>query len=419
MRPLDLRSWPISMNIFSVLAFLTGVLYAIPNPPLDLYDQTWVRKWASIGDSYASGLGSGARIDYGCSRYSSGYAMLLMNDPRIGAKANVTAFQNLACSGTKTSDILSKQVPKLQDGLDVVTLSAGGNDVGLGDVLDACIFQWRHGGSKQCVAALATSQQLIDTVLEDNVELLLEAVLKKLGHRGRLYYPGYATFFGLSPDCNNVSWSVWPRMPVSEKQNLTVERQGLMNSMVLQVNEKLKSAIAKAGEQVIFIDWDWTLTQAKGRFCENRVIEPAPDRAELLFYEWNTLEDGEDKRLIINPGDPVPKDTFEGAIGKWIIETMMEHPDWEFGPPGSDPVQLPLQRTSDFQARLGFDDFVFWFLPDSWKRVFHPRTMGHHIIANMVLHEMAVRKAQDLGLAVPHRPLWLESIGKQTSKLEL
>lgn len=38
----------------------------------------------------------------------------------------------------------------------------------------------------------------------------------------------------------------------------------------------------------------------------------------------------------------------------------------------------------------------------SWKRVFHPRAIGHRIISSMILHAMAVERGKVLGLEVPN-----------------
>lgn len=400
-----------------------------PSSHLDPSDQSWIQKWAAIGDSYASGLGVGNRIDYSCSRYSGGYPLLINSDERFGANRN-RSFQHLACSGLTSAQILAKQVPHLEDNQDVILVSAGGNDVCLGAVLDACIFQFRHGSTAQCEEALANSQRLIDEELSANVDALLAALTPKLRSDGfgKIYYPGYAQFWGEAESCDNVSWSVWPRMPAEDRQNLTLERRLLMNDMVKMVNVKLKLAAEKAGDHVMFVDWDWTFARARGRFCERgRETEPAPERDGLLFYEWNTLDDGENRRLIERPGDPVPEDTFEGDIGKWVLETLLRHPDYtEFGPQGSKYFQLGEQmmveevvRQSEIGVQMGFDDLVFWFLPDSWKRVFHPRAMGHHIIADMILHDMAVQRAKVLGLEAPRRSETKAWLTTQDGNLEL
>jgi hypothetical protein len=374
-----------------------------------------------VGDSYAAGLGSGPRLDYGCSRYGHGYPNLINNDERMGDGSNRT-FQDLSCSGYKSTDMLIKQVPHLKKNLDVLTVSAGGNDVGLGEVLDACIFQWRHGNGLKCEASLNRTQDLIENELSANLDALINSLLPKLSHKGKIYYPGYAQFFGESIACNNLSWAVWPRMPPTDKQNLTLARRIQMNDLVDQVNDKIKASVEKAGPRVVFIDWDWVFIQAKGRFCESPYIEPAPDRKGLLFFEWNTLDDGDDPDLLIRPYDPVPEDSFEGDIGKWVLETLMEYPDIEFGPLGDDPMLLSEEAKNNaesqnrFKAQLGFEDAVFWFLPDSWKRVFHPRALGHHLIADMILHEMAVHRGKELGVKVP--PYSYQNV-LQNTKLEL
>jgi len=199
----------------------------VHHTPADPFSNSWVQKWAAVGDSYAAGLGTGSRVDYGCSRYDGGYPYLMNSS--MGLSDNTT-FQYLACTGLKSTEILARQIPNLLDDLDLITVSAGGNDAALGDVLDSCIFQWKHGSSVKCDKALNHSQELIDTTLSTNVDLLLESLTAKLAPHGRIYYPGYAQFFGESDGCNNVSWSVWPRMPISDRQNLTTDRRIRMNS---------------------------------------------------------------------------------------------------------------------------------------------------------------------------------------------
>ncbi|KAF1812927.1 SGNH hydrolase [Eremomyces bilateralis CBS 781.70] len=388
-------------------------------PSSNPFDNSWIANWAVIGDSYAAGLGAGQRLDYGCSRYSGGYPSLIAADDRFGVNPNRTS-QFLACSGKTTSDILDKQVPYAHDNLDLLLISAGGNDVLLGDVLDSCIFQWKNGDTEKCERTLDNSQSLIDHDLPNNLDKLLDAVIPKLQPEGRIYWPGYAQFFGESPFCNNVSWSVWPWMPMTEKQMLTLERRQLMNNMVAQTNLRIKEAIERANNKVnkigkhqipspiAFVDWDWTSRMAEGRFCEMDVKEPDPMRNKLMFFEWNTLDDGDDPTIITRPADPVPADSFEGSIGKWALETLAEHPDWlEFGPDGTEPVNLDpnlievAMREREAYAETGLDGIISWFVPDSWKRVFHPRALGHRIIADMVLHTMAVDRAKWLKIQPP------------------
>ena len=106
----------------------------------DLYpgDLSWVQKMASIGDSYAAGLGSGTRVDFSCSRYSAAYPTVL-HDLLRWCGSNTT-HQSLACSGADTTEILAKQLPALNStSFDLITISAGGNDIGLTPILSNCV----------------------------------------------------------------------------------------------------------------------------------------------------------------------------------------------------------------------------------------------------------------------------------------
>lgn len=105
---------------------------AVPYSP---YDLSFITNWASIGESYAAGLGAGVRIDYLCSRYSGSYPELINADESLGGPG-YRNHDNLACSGAKLPAII-KQAKELPYDLQVITISAGGNDVGLDKVLDA------------------------------------------------------------------------------------------------------------------------------------------------------------------------------------------------------------------------------------------------------------------------------------------
>ena len=85
----------------------------------------------------------------------------------------------------------------------MITLSAGGNDVGIFNILDACIFQWSGGAlnpynGKSCSDTIADLQSIIDNQLSGYPNTLYAAVIPKLAaFPGRLYVTGYAEFFNL------------------------------------------------------------------------------------------------------------------------------------------------------------------------------------------------------------------------------
>jgi lysophospholipase L1-like esterase len=113
-------------------------------PELGIYDPfdfSWVKSYGAFGDSFAAGIGVGnLRPDVdakACSRYSGGYPA------KVQAVIQAQNFQFVACSGDTSKDILATQFAKLlpiSSTFDLITMSAGGNDVGFSDVLKACLF---------------------------------------------------------------------------------------------------------------------------------------------------------------------------------------------------------------------------------------------------------------------------------------
>lgn len=51
-----------------------------------------------------------------------------------------------------------------------------------------------------------------------------------------------------------------------------------MNELVDAVNEKIAEAVKKAGDQVVFVDYDLGIRTSGGQFCEKGVDEPNPSR---------------------------------------------------------------------------------------------------------------------------------------------
>jgi lysophospholipase L1-like esterase len=101
----------------------------------DPTDFSWVKRWAAVGDSYTAGIGSGSPLgnfntekpgetDWYCARYDTSYPMIV-NDA-LGP--SVENFQFAACSGDRTGGVYN-QIVALEGNLDLVMLTAGGNDL--------------------------------------------------------------------------------------------------------------------------------------------------------------------------------------------------------------------------------------------------------------------------------------------------
>lgn len=119
----------------------------------DPSDFSWVKKWAAIGDSYTAGIGSGRPLgsildgekldvkvktlnitlpnlefsghgNWYCARYDMSYPMIISR--LLGSQ--VESFQYAACSGDRAGQIY-QQVEQIEGDLDMVMLTAGGNDL--------------------------------------------------------------------------------------------------------------------------------------------------------------------------------------------------------------------------------------------------------------------------------------------------
>lgn len=344
---------------------------------------------ASIGDSYAAGLGAGQRVDFSCSRYDTAYPTIVHDFLKTAARSNVT-HQSLACSGADTTEISAKQIPLLDTNLNLITISAGGNDIGLTPILSDCVYQFYMAGDEACQKSIAEARAKIanDTQLYQNVTTLIEAARPHLNAtHGLIYVTGYARFFGTDDTaCDNVTWAVW-RTLEQRKQYLTLSMRAALNEMVLSVNNVLRRAVEAAGPNIHFIDYDSRVALLRGRYCEAGVFEPDPNRRELMFYEWDTVDRGENKTgLLNNTGDGVPKGSFEGGIAEQINRTLSEHPDWSFNPDKG----FVKKNETDVDDQGIVEDTIHWLIPDSYKRVFHMRPHGHWIVARMIWDDLRI-----------------------------
>ncbi|MDI1488653.1 MAG: hypothetical protein OHK93_007928 [Ramalina farinacea] len=307
--------------------------------------------------------------------------------------------QFLACSGAKIRSILDEQVPLLNDDQQVITMTVGGNDVGLADILNACVFQW-WPFSSGCHQAIETSRELIEGGFSADLVQLLKAITPKLSrdptNPGKLYVIGYADFFNSSTtQCDSTTWAFWYN--IGNKQYLNQDVRKPLNELVDAVNKRISDAVKAAGDQAIFVDWHEYAAYDRGRYCEDGVIEPAPNRPGLMFYEWDTVDPDEDVERLQQLAPNVDDGTFAGEVNKfvnWTVDRKQHHTLHESR---QDPTKLesrPSMRSAETIVEL--DDNVERtygsahqpLIRVSWTRVFHPRPQTHALLANLVLDRM-------------------------------
>jgi lysophospholipase L1-like esterase len=128
--------------VIALAGFVTaGVLPAAAGPSGTL-------QYVALGDSYAAGIGAPPYVSSGgCLQSNQGYPELLDSEKHIRLHVNAT------CPGATTSTVADKQLSELTPGVELVTLTVGGNDLGFADLAGACLA----GTPEQCKAAFDTA----------------------------------------------------------------------------------------------------------------------------------------------------------------------------------------------------------------------------------------------------------------------
>ncbi|MET4137221.1 SGNH/GDSL hydrolase family protein [Pseudarthrobacter sp. PvP090] len=96
--------------------------------PAQAVDKT---KYIALGDSYAAGQGAGPYLD-SCYRSDNTYSELAADTKAI------KLVKNAACSGKTTQEVVSTQLRQLNKSTELVTITAGGNNLGFGAIVTAC-----------------------------------------------------------------------------------------------------------------------------------------------------------------------------------------------------------------------------------------------------------------------------------------
>lgn len=120
----------VRLSLLTAVAFALAMLVGIG--PADAAGARYV----ALGDSYASGVGSGSYISSSgsCLRSTRAYSQLWAN---THAPASYTS---VACSGAKTTDVTATQLSALSSSTTLVSITVGGNDVGFSTVMEDCVI---------------------------------------------------------------------------------------------------------------------------------------------------------------------------------------------------------------------------------------------------------------------------------------
>ncbi|MFD6417980.1 SGNH/GDSL hydrolase family protein [Streptomyces sp. NPDC060194] len=148
--------------------------------------------YVALGDSYSSGVGAGSYYsDSGdCRRSSKSY-------PALWAASNAPAsFSFQACSGATSGTVRSGQLGALSGATTLVSVTAGGNDVGFADVMQTCVLQ----SEATCVSAVNTAISKMNGPLPGSLAGLYTDIRSRAS-RAHVVVLGYPRFYKLSGNC--------------------------------------------------------------------------------------------------------------------------------------------------------------------------------------------------------------------------
>jgi lysophospholipase L1-like esterase len=142
-------------------------------------------RYVALGDSFAAGMGGGGETGK-CRSSSASYPDVFTRE------AGIDLIVNAACSGATTSDLLRKQLIALDDRTDLVTVSIGGNDLGVAAIAADCAA----GKAVSCRSQLTSALSLLN-VLPERLETVYDAIVQAAPN-ARIVVTGYALMYDAS-----------------------------------------------------------------------------------------------------------------------------------------------------------------------------------------------------------------------------
>ncbi|MFD3977464.1 SGNH/GDSL hydrolase family protein [Streptomyces griseus] len=160
--------------------------------PASATDSAAAGGYAALGDSYSSGVGAGSYLsDSGdCRRSTNAY-------PYLWQAANSPAsFDFVACSGATTSSVASSQLGVLNASTSLVSVTAGGNDVGFADVMQDCVLS----NEATCINSVNNAVSQMNSTLPGSLDALYDGILAR-APQAQVVVLGYPRFYQLSGSC--------------------------------------------------------------------------------------------------------------------------------------------------------------------------------------------------------------------------
>ncbi|GHJ96925.1 lipase 1 [Streptomyces sp. NE5-10] len=145
-------------------------------------------RYVALGDSYSSGVGAGSYLsDSGsCKRSSRSY-------PALWSAANAPAsFSFVACSGATSTTVKNSQLGSLSSTTTLISVSAGGNDIGFADIMGVCVLQ----SDQACINAVNEGTAKARNQLPGQLDQLYSSIRSR-SPQARVMVLGYPRLYKL------------------------------------------------------------------------------------------------------------------------------------------------------------------------------------------------------------------------------
>jgi hypothetical protein len=143
--------------------------------------------YVALGDSYSAGGGSATTYLNSCNQSTNAY-------PYLYAQATQPAsFSFQACGGATTTDVVNNQLTPLNSGTTLVSMTIGGNNVGLANVLSSCLL----GSDTTCQNAVSTAENTALTQLPGQLDTVYGDIRARAAN-AHVVILGYPQFYDLN-----------------------------------------------------------------------------------------------------------------------------------------------------------------------------------------------------------------------------
>lgn len=257
--------------------------------------------YAAVGGSWATGLPNSAELhpNNPCGQHNSSYPVQFSSQLQI----NPSNFHFIACAADDLFAVIWSQVPRIPVHANFVSISAGLDFIGFGDVVQACDVE---ADAEACAGALNRARYAV--YVEDKKSNLFRGVhglvsaIQQRAPQATVVVLGFPRWLG-SPveSCH--------KYPGPDGSFVSQEQKDAINELAFEVNAvflRVAAATAKKHQPVVFMDPDpdWT----DHRYCDEKregtwlVEADAVNRSNSWaagYYHPNTEGHVEMKNLLV------------------------------------------------------------------------------------------------------------------------